>query len=135
MPLRMSVYPHACQVAEQFGGQARDLIDFYHVCERLSAAAATIAPNATARETWVGTQKTALTSGRLDTVLAALAAHREAPEIEDEQAPVRSCHRYLSTRRTQLDYPRALADGLPIGSGEIESAHRYVAQQRLKRHA
>ena len=27
---------------------------------------------------------------------------------------------------------QALAEGLPIGSGEIESAHRYVAQQRLK---
>jgi hypothetical protein len=25
-----------------------------------------------------------------------------------------------------------LANDLPIGSGEIESAHRYIAQQRLK---
>jgi hypothetical protein len=32
-----------------------------------------------------------------------------------------------------LNYRQALAEGLPIGSGEIESAHRYVAQQRLKR--
>ena len=32
-----------------------------------------------------------------------------------------------------MNYRRALAEGLPIGSGEIESAHRYVAQQRLKR--
>jgi hypothetical protein len=27
-----------------------------------------------------------------------------------------------------------LSEGLPIGSGEIESAHRYVAQKRLKLH-
>jgi hypothetical protein len=26
-----------------------------------------------------------------------------------------------------------MARGLPIGSGEIESAHRYLIQQRLKR--
>ena len=32
-----------------------------------------------------------------------------------------------------LDYQRALAAGLPIGSGAIESAHRYVIQSRLKR--
>ena len=32
-----------------------------------------------------------------------------------------------------MNYRQALAEGLPIGSGEIESAHRYVAQQRLKR--
>jgi hypothetical protein len=31
-----------------------------------------------------------------------------------------------------LKYREALAEGLPIGSGEIESAHRYVAQKRLK---
>jgi hypothetical protein len=32
-----------------------------------------------------------------------------------------------------LNYREALANDLPIGSGEIESAHRYIAQQRLKR--
>lgn len=121
------------QIDEQFGEQGRYLIDFYHVCEYLSAAAAGIAIDAAARETWVETQKEALKAGRLDAILQALAAHREAPEIDDEHAPVRCCHRYLSGRRTQLDYRGALADGLPIGSGEIESAHRYVAQQRLKR--
>ena len=31
-----------------------------------------------------------------------------------------------------LDYQEALAAGLPIGSGEIESGHRYVIQARLK---
>jgi len=30
-------------------------------------------------------------------------------------------------------YREALANELPIGSGEIESAHRYIAQQRSKR--
>ncbi|WP_295446416.1 hypothetical protein [uncultured Thiodictyon sp.] len=63
----------------------------------------------------------------------ALVGHCEAPEVCDEKAPVRRCHRYLSERKAQLDYRAALAGGLPIGSGEIESAHRYIAQQRLKR--
>ena len=31
-----------------------------------------------------------------------------------------------------MNYREALAEGLPIGSGEIESAHRYVVQKRLK---
>jgi hypothetical protein len=47
-------------------------------------------------------------------------------------APIRRCHRYLSARLNQLNYREALAKDLPIGSGEIESAHRYIAQQRLK---
>ena len=53
--------------------------------------------------------------------------------MADADAPVRACHRYLSNRLDHLDYQGALATGLPIGSGEIESAHRYVVQQRLKR--
>ena len=77
-------------------------------------------------------QKDALKTGRVEAVLSALAPHREAPEVSDEQAPVRVCHRYLGVRKGQLKYREALAEGLPIGSGEIESAHRYVAQKRLK---
>jgi len=40
--------------------------------------------------------------------------------------------RYLRNRLDQLDYQGAIQQGLPIGSGEIESAHRYVIQERLK---
>jgi hypothetical protein len=32
----------------------------------------------------------------------------------------------------QLDYKTAIENKLPIGSGEIETAHRYVIQKRLK---
>jgi hypothetical protein len=121
------------QVEQQFGDQGSYLIDFYHVCEYLAAASAAIAPDPVARDGWMETQKEALKGGRLDAVLRALAGHCEPPEADDEHAPVRSCHRYLRARADQLNYRQALAEGLPIGSGEIESAHRTVAQQRLKR--
>src|ERR1700686_2477380 len=121
------------QVEEHFGAQGSYLIDFYHVCEYLSAAAKAIAKDAAALDAWMNAQKEALKTGRLDQALAALAGHIEAPEVDDDQAPVRRCHRYLSGRRNHLNYHDALANDLPIGSGEIESAHRYIAQQRLKR--
>lgn len=38
----------------------------------------------------------------------------------------------MVNRRSQFDYKEALARDLPIGSGAIESAHRYVIQDRLK---
>jgi DDE_Tnp_1-associated len=120
------------QIEERFGEQGSYLIDFYHVCEYLSAAAKTIAPDAVAGKVWIETQKDALKTGRVDAVLKALAPHREALDVIDDQAPVRVCHRYLDAREDQLKYREALAEGLPIGSGEIESAHRYVAQKRLK---
>ena len=56
----------------------------------------------------------------------------EAEEVANDHAPVRACVRYLHNRPHHLDYKGALEKGLPIGSGEIESAHRYVIQQRLK---
>jgi hypothetical protein len=120
------------QIEDLFGEQGSYLIDFYHVCEYLSAAAKTIAPDAAAGKAWMEAQKDALKTGRVDAVLGALVPHREAPDVTDDQAPVRVCHRYLSAREGQLKYREALAEGLPIGSGEIESAHRYVAQKRLK---
>src|ERR1700675_1052996 len=121
------------QVEEHFGAQGSYLIDFYHVCEYLSAAAKAIAKDAAALDAWMNAQKEALKTGRLDRALGALAGHIAAPEVDDDQAPVRRCHRYLSGRRNHLNYHDALANDLPIGSGEIESAHRYIAQQRLKR--
>ena len=51
----------------------------------------------------------------------------------DADAPIRRCYRYMANRAGQFAYRKAIAAGRPIGSGEIESAHRYVVQQRLKR--
>ena len=134
------------QVEAQFGPQGGYLIDFYHVCEYLSAAVKAIAPDAAAKEAWMEAQKEALKTGHLEKTLQALARHLEPPQLADDQAPVRTCHRYLSGRKNQLDYRDALARDLPIGSGEIESAHRYsteapeaarslVARRARRRHA
>jgi hypothetical protein len=120
----------ADQIEEQFGAQGRYLVDFYHVCEYLGAAAASIAGEA--RTAWMEEQKERLKTQQSGKVLQALQPHIEKDDIADGDAPVRRCHRYLSHRQDQLDYQSALARGLPIGSGEIESAHRYIVQKRLK---
>jgi hypothetical protein len=49
-----------------------------------------------------------------------------------EEAPVYACYRYMDNRPGQFDYQAALLRGLPLGSGKIESAHRYIIQTRLK---
>jgi hypothetical protein len=122
----------ARQVDERFGSQGSYLVDFYHVCDYLSAAAAAIHPDAEAAKVWFAQQKERLKAGHGAEVLESLRAHSETDAVADSEAPVRTCHRYLIRRKDQLDYPGALANNLPIGSGEIESAHRYVVQKRLK---
>ena len=123
----------ANQVEERFGDNGRYLVDFWHVCDYLGAAAKVIAPTETEAKTWREAQQERLKTGQAQTVLDALQPHLEPLSVEDTQAPVRCCHRYLRERLDQLHYPDALRQALPIGSGEIESAHRYLVQQRLKR--
>lgn len=118
------------QVKEQFGDQATFLIDLYHVCEYLSAASVTCGGKNQKR--WTEEQKDLLKSGRLNFVLMNLMFYLEENDVPEAEAPVRRCFRYLDNRQDQLDYAKAIANGLPIGSGEIESSHRNVIQKRLK---
>jgi hypothetical protein len=120
----------ADQVEEQFGCQATYLVDFYHLCEYLSAAAQKIAGNDKAA--WMERQKTLMKQGEVSQVLAALNPFLEEDDVPESDAPVRACYRYMTNRPDQLDYKGAIRDKLPIGSGEIESAHRYIIQKRLK---
>ena len=122
----------ASQMRQRFGSQGSYLLDFYHVCEYLDAAAKAIEPQPQSSQEWLKAQKHRLQTQQIDAVLAALQPHLEPAQADEQQAPVRQCHRYLSQRLEQLDYHSAIAQGLPIGSGEIESAHRYIVQQRLK---
>ena len=122
----------ALQVEERFGNRGSYLLDFYHVCDYLTAASTAIHSGAEMAKAWFNQQKERLKAGDFPGVIESLRAHIEPDDVADSEASVRSCHRYLSRRRDQLDYPGALADNLPIGSGEIESAHRYIVQKRLK---
>jgi hypothetical protein len=118
------------QMEEQFGVQAQYLLDFYHLCDYLAAAGDVMA--GPEKETWMEEKKTWLQENRWKDVLENLRPFLEPAAISDHEAPVRACFRYISNRSAFLDYKSALAAGLPIGSGEIESAHRYVMQRRLK---
>jgi Uncharacterised protein family (UPF0236) len=121
----------ADQVAEHFGPPGRYLLDFYHLCEYLAAASQICDPGNA--KSWLTVQKRRLKRHHIAAVLKALQPFLEVDTIADNVASVRAADRYIRNRLTQLDYKGAIADKLPIGSGEIESAHRYVIQQRLKR--
>jgi hypothetical protein len=116
------------QFQENFGGQGRYLLDFYHVSEYLAAAALVIKPKNPKR--WRQRQQGRLLENKLASVLRALQPHRESETAV--APPVKAAYQYLHKRRDHLDYATARCQGLPIGSGEIESGHRHVIQQRLK---
>ena len=113
---------------ENFGAQGRYLLDFYHVSEYLAAAAAVIQPKNPKR--WRQRQQGRLLENKVAAVLRALTPPRESETAENQ--PVNAAYQYLHKRRDHLDYAGARREALPIGSGEIESGHRHVIQQRLK---
>jgi hypothetical protein len=117
---------------EQFGtgkdSGATYTIDFHHVSDYLAAAAKVVAPQS--NKAWLHQEQESLRQNKVDEVLRALEAHLE-PE-QQEAAPVRTAHGYISERQQYMDYAGALMAGLPIGSGEVEGGHRYVLQKRLK---
>jgi Uncharacterised protein family (UPF0236) len=118
------------QMEAQFGSQVQYLVDFYHLCDYLAAAGEVIAGND--QPAWMEEKKDWLKENRWKHVLEALRPYLEPATTPDPDAPVRTCFRYLSNHSNFLNYKGALAAGLPIGSGEIESAHRYMFQNRLK---
>jgi hypothetical protein len=117
---------------EQFGSgkdsQATYTVDFHHVSDYLAAAAVTVAPDA--NKQWLHQQQERLLESNVEEVLITL--HTSVEPEDEKTAPVRSAHSYISERRDHMDYKGARAKGLPIGSGEVESGHRHVLQQRLK---
>jgi hypothetical protein len=114
---------------ENFGQQGRYLIDFYHVSEYLAAAAPTVAAKGK-EQSWRQRQQGRLLNNQSEKVLRSMEPHQEIATAAE--TPVRDACRYLRERQNHLDYVAARHHQLPIGSGEIESGHRHVIQQRLK---
>jgi len=114
---------------ENFRHQGRYLLDFYHASQYLADAAGVVAHSGK-EQAWRRRQQGRLLNNEIQKVLRSLEQYVEPAEVKE--APVRTAYNYLSERRDYLDYAGARAKDLPIGSGEIESGHRHVIQQRLK---
>lgn len=118
------------QFDKQFGSNGAFLIDFYHVSEYLAQAALCCSPlNSTA---WFHEQQRLLKENKVDSVLSSLESHINDPDKKEHSCGAAKCYQYIDTRPNQFNYKNALDQDLPIGSGEIESAHRSIVQKRLK---
>ncbi len=124
----------APRISEQadrvFGEQGSYLIGFYHLCDYLSDASEVCSRSDF--PTFFNRQKRLAKEGQMTEILRSMRPYTEPVSVSDNNAPVRRCIRYIMNRPGQFGYKEAEENGLPIGSGEIESAHRYIIQKRLK---
>jgi Uncharacterised protein family (UPF0236) len=114
---------------DNFGWQGSYLLDFYHVSQYLAAAAPPYKHSARQKQ-WLRRQQGRLLNNQPEKVLKSLAGRLEPKETTE--APIRAAYDYITTRVAHLDYLSARKGELPIGSGEVESGHGHVIQDRLK---
>jgi hypothetical protein len=110
------------------------ILDFPHGAQRLSDVAESVWGPGSPAQTWAAAQRAELRDGTAEGVLAAiravpLAEARDVAEAGRVQGEVLG---YLEPRVEQLRYAAFRAQGLPIGSGIVESANKLVVEARLK---
>ena len=124
------------RAAKKVGAEIRIVLDVIHVLEYLwHAAYAFHAPGTDEAACWVENRFLALLNGqRGRDVAKGLRQMIKTHALTAKAAkPVRRAAKYLSSNSELLQYDRALADGLPIATGVIEGACRYLVQDRMGR--
>ena len=118
-------------VGELYPG-ARQILDYYHCSGYLHAVAETQYADDPVRATqWVEAALARLFCGEGAGVVWGL--QRMNPASEAAQEAIDDARKYLEKRLHQVDYGSHRKGGYPIGSGAIESAHRFIGHVRLKR--
>jgi hypothetical protein len=114
------------EVAAQFPAM-RFVLDRPHAKHHLYETAETIGLCGEAREAWVAHHIKRLDAGDVDAVLVELRTHKGRGKRR-----VRRLIGYITRFRDAFGYDAIHDQGLPMASGEVESAHRVIPQKRLK---
>ena len=119
---------------ECFTAYATGILDFYHAAQQLwKSAAAWLDGRTTQARRWFGWARHRLRHGQPDGVLADLAEALEVEHLPDTtRDTLRTVAAYLERHREHIHYETYKALGLPLGSGMVESACKWLIQQRFK---
>jgi len=126
--------------AKRAGVKVTLILDIVHVLEYLWLAGRALFGGSTLEaETWVGQRLLALLTGRSGGDVADTirwwAKNRKAQLDASGLKALNTACRYLAnkTRTRLMRYGNALIDGLPIATGVIEGACRYLVKDRMDR--
>jgi hypothetical protein len=118
------------RAAEHFGARV-EIVDSFHAAQHLHAAGRALFGEGEAATGWARARSAELLARGPTPVLAALRA-AAAPTAEARKA-LQTERGYFRTNAERMAYPEFRLEGLPIGSGAIESAADHLVQRRLKR--
>jgi hypothetical protein len=120
------------QAATLFGAERTEIVDWYHATQHLWALGrARYGPDDPHVAPWVKRAKAVLWHRGATALLPHLQRLRPRPaalplDLQRERG-------YFTTNAARMAYPTFRAQGLPVGSGAVESTAGWLVQARLKR--
>jgi hypothetical protein len=116
-------------------GRLHRCVDFWHVVEKLAAAAKAIAASGDAARAklWGWRHQLRRRGDAADSIRAELVASGRAEVVLDDERPVHDAITYLANNAARMNYAGAIKNGLPIGSGNVEATCKTLVGLRMKR--
>jgi hypothetical protein len=117
-----------------FAPYAQGVLDFYHAAQQLWRGAQVWLDGRTRQaKAWFTQARHRLRQGETAEVLKDLRAATVLPDLPDStRDTLVRVYTYLDRHRDHIDYARLKDFGFPIGSGLVESACKWLIQQRFK---
>ena len=114
--------------------KATSILDFYHAAQNLCKAAKVWLDGRTvACRTWFESRRHLLRHGEEAKVLTELEELLQSKQLSDSaRKAIQNIYHYLQQHENHIHYQQFKEDGLPIGSGIVESACKWLIQQRFK---
>lgn len=120
--------------AETLGVPVHQLVDLWHLLEKLGSAARVLYGESQGSAVLQGWRLRLLNrSGSLDQILQELYRSGKEEVAVGQSRPVHEAITYLENHRTRMNYASARRRGLPVGSGNVEATCKSLVALRMKR--
>ena len=110
--------------------ESTQILDFYHAKEHLCQWASITIGNEAARDQWIDYQSLLLLNDKVEDVIKNISKRPAFSPLAKEKK--KALINYYTIHKERMKYQTFKAQGLMIGSGPIEAAHKNVIQQRMK---
>lgn len=121
----------AGEVGDRLDEPPTQLVDFWHLIEKLAPAATILGDGEHRLARWKLSLLNA--SHAAGGILAELRASGRRDVAVGDRRPVHEAITYLENHRARMDYATARAAGLPIGSGNTEATCKTLVSVRMRR--
>lgn len=113
--------------------KATQILDFYHAKEHLCEFAKSYIGDEKDRSAWIAQQEEQILKDNIEEVLEELEEQKlQASLGKTLEKELEKLINYYTDHRDRMRYATYKEEGMEIGSGAVESAHRTIIQQRAK---